>query len=162
MDRNTPAKKTVGNKVKQVAMSVDQSFLLQLDPDSIRVFLRKYGAYRREVYTRTSQFTGESYTSLEPVNIVSNIYCVDADQLESAIECGMISDCTEVDKLTSTGLRNLLENKAQEFKDVVTEAEFTATVQATLKMKIYVKYAVGRMELLFKESLSLLRTNDIK
>lgn len=114
MDGNTPVKETVGHKVMQVAMSVEHPFLLRLDPESIRAFLRKYDAYRQEVFARASQLTEEPSASLEPVSPVGLIYCVDAEQLESAVECGMIEGCSDIEKLTSTDLRRFLEKEAQE------------------------------------------------
>lgn len=162
MDVNSPSKETVGTKVKQVAMSIEHPFVLQLDPESIRVFLRKYEAYWRKVFARALQLTGDVTTSLEPVKPVSLIYCVDDKQLESAIECGLIDDYTDVDMLTSEALRKLLDKEAEEFKDVVTEKDLVATVQVLLHMKISFKSAKGRMKLLFMEYRSLLRTNGIK
>lgn len=98
---------------------------------------------------------------MENVNIVRIIYCVDADQLETAIECEMIVGYTDVNKLTSTDRRNFLEKDIQEVKDVVTESELTATVQAALRIKMSVKSSKGRMKMIYIEDPSLLKTNSI-
>lgn len=150
------------HKVRHLASSVEHPFLHRFDPQSIRVFLRAYDAYCREVYARASQLNQDASTSVEPVSPVSLLYCVDAEQLESAVQCGMIDGCTDVDRLTTEALRTFLDNESQESQSSITEADLAATVQATLKMDMTVKSARVRMKLLFMDYLSLLRTNGLK
>lgn len=128
----------------------------------IRVFLRRYDKYRREVFPRASQLNAEYATSLEPVNTVGVIYCVNATQLESAIECSMIAGWKEVEMLKSADLDKFFDKMLQEVKDVVTEAERTPTAQAEKQMKMYVKSAKGSMKLHFMDYDLLLRNNTIK
>lgn len=64
-------------KVRQVAMPVDQPFLDRMDPISIRISLRRYDAYCREVKAHASQLVQEGIKPLEPVRPVDLIYCVD-------------------------------------------------------------------------------------
>lgn len=47
------------------------------------------------------------------------IYGVDAEQLESAIKCGMTMGSTNVYKLTSADLRAFLNKEAKYYKDVL-------------------------------------------
>lgn len=162
MDVKRLAKETVGTKVQRGAMSVEYPSLLQFDCEFITVFLREHDACWREAFVRALQLTGYATTSLEPVKPVSLFYCVEAEQSESAIECGLIGDYTDVDMLTSEALRRFLDKETEGSKDVMTEANLTATVQASLRMKMSVKSAKGNMKLLFMKYRSLLRTNGIK
>lgn len=162
MEDSSSAKGTVGPKVKQTAMSVEHPLLLRFDSESIRVFLRKYEAYCREVYASASQLTQDSAALLEPISPVGLIYCVDAEQLKSAIECGMIEGCDNVESLTSNELKRYLESRSQESVSVITEPELAKLVEATLRMDMSVKSATDRMQLLFMEYRSLLRTNGLK
>lgn len=107
---NTPAKSTVGLKTRHLAFAVEHLFLHRLDPQSIWVFLRAYDAYGREVLARSSQLTSESTIPLQPISPVSIRYCVDAEQLESAVECHLIYGYTDVEQLNSEQLRDFLEN----------------------------------------------------
>ena len=87
--------------------SVEHPFLHRLEPESIRVFLRKYDGYCRELKARAAQLSSESSVSLEPARPVGIIYCVDAEQIESAVECGLIPDCQDVEDLEDDDLRTL-------------------------------------------------------
>ena len=162
MDGKTPATTRGNHKVRHLASAVEHPFLQRLDPQSIRVFLRAYDAYCREVCARASQLTQESSTPLQPVSPVSILYCVDDEQLESAAECRMINGCTDVEDLTSTQLRAFLNEQAQESTRTITADGLTALVQSSLKMDMSVASAKGRMQLLFLEYRSLLRTNGLK
>ena len=77
------------------------------------------------------------------------MFCVDADQLESAVECGLIPNCTSVETLTETSLRSFLDTNAQESQTTVTESDLAKVVETALKMDMSVKSAKGRMKLLF-------------
>ena len=66
-------------KVRQVTMAVEQPFLARLDSESIRIFLRKYNAYTRELKARASQLVKEGSHSLEPIRPVGLVYCVDSE-----------------------------------------------------------------------------------
>ena len=79
------------------------------------------------------------------------MFCVDADQLESAVECGLIPNCTSVETLTETSLRSFLDTNAQESQTTVTESDLAKVVETALKMDMSVKSAKGGMKLLFME-----------
>lgn len=64
------------------------------------LLLRPYDAYYREVQARASQLVSESTVSFETVRSVGLTFCVDSDQLESAVECGITSSCTSVEALS--------------------------------------------------------------
>ena len=153
---------TDGHKVKRFSSSVDHPFLDRFDPLSIRVFLRAYDAYCREVKARASQLTPETSTPLEPVKPVSLIFCVDAEQLESAVQCGMIKGCNDIQALTDENLRSYLDSESEESTTTVTEADLTKLVESKLRMDMTVTSAHGRMKLLFMDYTSLLRTNGLK
>lgn len=67
--------------VKKMTMSVELPFLRRLDPEFIRVFLRKYDGYCRELRALAFQLSVESSISLEPARPAGLIYSIDAEQL---------------------------------------------------------------------------------
>ena len=148
-------------KVKQVTMAVEQPFLARLDSESIRVFLRKYDAYCRELKARASQLVQETAVSLEPIRPVGLVYCVDAEQLESAVDLGMIDGCDDVKELTDGQLRDYLDKEASDSATVVTENDLAQMVQRYVRMDMSVKSAHSRMKLLFMGYKSLLRQNGM-
>ena len=97
-----------------MSTSVDYTFLARLEPKSIRGFLRRYEAYCREVQAHAAQVAGEDATTKEPGRSVGLVFCVDADQLESTVECGLIPNCTSVETLTDTSLQSVLDTESQE------------------------------------------------
>ena len=145
-----------------MSASVDYPFLARLEPESIRVFLRRYEAYCREVQARAAKVAGEDSTTEEPGRPVDLVLCVDADQIESTVECGLILNCTSVETLTNKSLRSFLETEAQESQTTVTESDLAKVVETALKMDTSVKSAKGRMKLLFMEYKSPLPTNGLK
>lgn len=74
----------------------------------------------------------------------------------------MIYSCKNVEKLISVDFPSYLDNKAQESKDVVIEADLTIMFQAELRMKMSVKARKGRLKVIIMEYCSLFRTNGIK
>lgn len=60
-----------------MTMSVEHPFLLRLQPESIRLFLRNYDAYCREVKACAPQLSAKTSVTLEPAKPVGLIYCVD-------------------------------------------------------------------------------------
>lgn len=99
---------------------------------------------------------------MESARPIGLIYCVNTEQLESAVECGWIPDCTDVESLTDKSLRSYLESESQETSETLTEAELTKMVESDLKMDMSVKSAKSRMKLLFMSYKSMLRTNGLK
>ena len=157
-----PSTSPEGPTVKHISASVDYPFLARLELESIRIFLRRYDAYVQEVKARAAQLAGENSTTEEPGRPVGLVLCVDADQLESAVDCGLIPNCTSVEALVDEFLRSFLDSEAQESQNSVTESDLVKLVEAVLRMNMTVKSAKGRMNLLFMEYMSLLRTNGLK
>lgn len=139
-----------GLTVKRISMSVDHRFLSRLEPDSIRVLLRWYDVYCREVKDRASQLAQESSIPLEHARPVGLTFCIDADKMESAVECWIIPNCTSVEALTDESLLSFIDSEYQESQTTVMERYMT------------VKSARVRMKLLFMEYKSLLWTNALK
>lgn len=162
MDGNTPDQKAAGHTVKKVTMWMEHPFIRRLDPESIRVFIRKCDAHHQEIDSRASQPPQESTVSLQPVCPVSLIYCANAEKLESAVECGMLEGCRDVEKLTSDELRKLLDEESQESQTFFTESDLSQIFKKWLKRDIKAKSETGRMKLFCMEYKSLLRTNGLK
>lgn len=105
MEDTSEAGTTGTGKVRQAMMTTPQPFLARLDAESIRVFLRKYNANCRELKSLAAQLGQASSQSLEPICPAGLVNCVDAKQLESAPEFGMIDICDDVERLTDDKLR---------------------------------------------------------
>lgn len=164
-------------------MPVYHSFLARLGPESVRVFLRRYDAYCREVRVCASQLAPALTVSSEPARPVSLAFCVDVDQLKSAVERGMISDCMSVEAPTDESLRSFLDAEFEELQATVTESNLAKRFETVLKlvenvfklngtirqlvenvpkMDVSPKSAQARMKLLFMEYKLLLRINGLK
>ena len=93
----------VSRGAKFVSTSIDHPHLLRLDAESIRVFIRKYDAYCKELTARAAQLTGYGVTT-EPVRPVNITFCVDSEQLESALDLWFIEGADDYDGLSETQL----------------------------------------------------------
>ncbi|PXF43991.1 hypothetical protein BWQ96_06224 [Gracilariopsis chorda] len=138
-------------KVYKFSMATPQPFLALLEAEPIRIFLRAYDAYCRELKSRAAQLVQEASMSLEPIRPVGLVYCLDAKQLESAMDLGMIDHCMDVKDLSDNKLRAFLNNEAVESATVVTESDLSAMVLKHVRMDMSVKSATDRMKLLFIE-----------
>lgn len=135
-------------------------FFARLDSESIRIFLSKYDAYTRELKARASQLVQEGSQSLEPIRPVFLVYCVDSEQVESAVELDMTEGYTDVKDLSDDQLRTYLENEAVDSSTIVT-ATYLQMVQKHVRMDMTIKSAKERMKLLFTAYKSLLRQNGM-
>lgn len=77
-----------------VSPVVDHPHLKTSDPASIRVFLREYAKYVREVTERAQQLTVGNFSN-DFVRLASLKYCVDQDWLESIVELEFIPDADD-------------------------------------------------------------------
>lgn len=91
--------------VKRISMPVDHSLHSRLEPESIRVLLPQYNDNFLEVKGRASQLAQECSVLLEPAGTVGLTFCINEDQLEFAVECVIIPDCTSAEALTDEPLR---------------------------------------------------------
>lgn len=87
-----------------VAFSVNHPLLLSTTPRSIRIFLRHYDQYVKEVTTRALQLTMVDSTTIEPVRPVNLLYCVDAEWLESTVDLEYIPEVKKMEDLTDEKL----------------------------------------------------------
>lgn len=71
------------------SFSIEDPHLTDTDSESIRVFLRKYDQYCREVKSRARQI-GDGSPSSEVARPANLKFCVDAEFLESKIALGFI------------------------------------------------------------------------
>lgn len=151
MGDNITSDSTKKQSVKRITMPVENPFLIRLKQESIRAFLRRYDAYCKEVKSRIYQLAQESSVSLEPSRPVVIYFCVDADHVESAVECDMNPSCTSVEELTDKSLRSFLDSEGQETQPSVTGNDLPKLVETVLKMDMTVKSATGQMKLFFME-----------
>lgn len=151
-----------GQTTRKMSASVDYPFQSRLELESIRVFLRRYGyeAYCREIKAHAVQAAGGDSTTEKTGCPVGIVFSVDVDQLEFAVECGMILDCTSVETLTEASLRPFLDGEAQELQTTMTESDLTKVIETAVKMDIRVNSAMGRLKLLFIEYKSLQEPMD--
>ncbi|PXF41739.1 hypothetical protein BWQ96_08528 [Gracilariopsis chorda] len=99
--------------------------------------------------------------SLEPIRLVGLVYCVDAKQLESAVDLGMIDDCVDVKDLSENKLHAFLSKEAVDSATVVTESDLSAMVLKHVRMDMSVKSTTVRMKLLFIDYKLLLRQHGM-
>lgn len=85
--------------------------LERVTAESIRIFLREYESYVRELASRASQVVG-ARISTEAVRPVALKYCVDQEYLEGLLSLGFISTATTYNDLDDEDLLDYLEKKA--------------------------------------------------
>lgn len=122
--------------------------LSRLEPESIRVLLSRYDAYCREINAHAAQVASEDSTTGEPGWPVGLVFCVEADQLESAVENGMIPGCKSVKTFTDAPLQSFLDAETQESQTTITESDLIIAVGTALKMDMSVKLARSGIMLL--------------
>lgn len=91
----------------------------------------------------------KSSVFLELARPVGLIYCLQAKQLESAVERGMFEDCSYVCGLTDGILRSFLEKYPTESATVFTQNKPSRMVKSFLEVDMTMETVRGRMELLF-------------
>ena len=155
-----PQKAVTTQGTSFVATSVSHLWLLQTDSESVRVFLRLYDQYCKEVLSRPAQRTATGSISTEAVQPVNIKYCVDPEYLESAIALGFI-EATSYDELSEIDLREHLDQKAQESQETITLETLDEIVDINLRMNKKDKNSKSRMESLFVSYHSLLRRNGL-
>lgn len=69
-----------------------------------------------------------------PVRSVSLKFCIDTNQLESAIDLGFIPDVTDYDNLSHTVLRIFLDQKVEESKTITTVSDIEALIEKKLRI----------------------------
>lgn len=141
--------------------SVSHPRLLRTDSESVRVFLRLYDQYVREIASRSKQLTVSGSISTEPIRPVNIKYCVDPEIIESALALGFIEGHSNYDKLPESKLRAYLEKKAEESKEAVNLDTLDSIVRTELKMDMSDSNATSRMESLFMAYHKLLRINGL-
>lgn len=144
-----------------VSTSVNHPRVVRTDPESVRVFLRQYDQYSKEVIARASQISASGTVPTEAVRPVNITFCVDPEYLESAIALDLISDVESESELTDTVLRSYLERKAEESKESVNLDALDMIVERDLHMDMTDRNAKSRMESLFVSYHALLRRNGI-
>lgn len=144
-----------------VATSVNHPRLVRTDPDSIRIFLRLYDQYEREVTARAAQVTGADAATTEAVRPVSLKFCVDPEFLESAIALDLIPDASSYNDLTDTVLRKHLEAEAIDSKEALSLDALDEIVNRELRMDMANPNSRSRMQTLFVSYHKLLRRHGI-
>lgn len=145
-----------------VTTSVDHPWLTRLDAESIRIFLRGYEDYCKEITARAEQLVATGTITAEPIRPVSLKYCIDSEQLQSALDLGFIEGVDDYESLSETALRSFLEGKAQESRKSLTASDLDVLVESELIMDMSIRSARSHMELLFMSYISLLLRNGIK
>jgi len=147
-------------------MSRSEPFLDRMDPDSIRVFLEKYDDYCRKLNALASPHARNGTLSTEPARPLGMVYCVNSDQLQSAIELHLIGGCNNVKELTDEKLRSYFNSIVEQTSTVVSahnlgevsqQQALEELIEKDVRMDMTVKSAESRMTLVFLDYRSLLR-----
>lgn len=144
-----------------ITSSVDHPRLSKTDATSIRKFLRSYDQYAKEIEERARQHMKDDSFSGEAVTPVHLKFCVDAEWIESLIELGFIDKISSYDDLTDNDLREYLEEKATESKEVLTLERLDKIAANNLRIDMTDINARSRIENLFISYQSLLRRNGL-
>lgn len=146
---------------RRLATAVEHPRLTKTDAASVRLFLRAYDKYTREVTERARQLTGQETITEEATTPVHLKYCVDGEWLESLLDLNLIEDVSTYEDLEDQVLRRYLETKAEEAKDVVTRDTLDKLVEEELRTDMKDKNARSRIETLFVSYRSLLRRHGV-
>ena len=145
-----------------VTTAIDHPKLLELDAESIRIFLKLYDAYSTEIFSRAQQLTvngfGVSSQICRPLGIK---YCVNTSLLQSIINLGFIGDVTSYDDVTDDQVRDYLEEQCESSQEVVSLEAIEDLVNAELKMDMKDKSAISRMQRLFISYHMILERNGL-
>lgn len=77
-----------------VSTAVDHPRLTRTDAASVRLVLRAYGQYVREVSEQSHQVTGQDFATAEASCPMQVSYCVEAKWLECLIGLRLLQDVT--------------------------------------------------------------------
>ena len=87
---------------RHVTTAVEHPRLTKTDAASVRLFLRAYEQYAREVNERARQVVGEDVISTEAAKPVQMKYCVNAEWLESLIDLDFIPNVSSYNSLSDS------------------------------------------------------------
>lgn len=152
---------TATTKASSVSLTLDHPRLLETDPESIRVFLKKYDQYANEVISRARQLRTSS-SGTEPVRPVDLKFCVDVEFLESSIVLEFITDASNYEDLTDEQVRAFLAARATESKEVVTLDMLDDIVKRELRTNMKNNNATARMQDLFSSYITILGRHGLK
>lgn len=145
-----------------VSTSIDHPRLVRLDSESIRIFLRQYRTYCQEIMARASQLVPTGFTTTEPMLPISITFCVDSEQLQSAIALGLIENVTDDSTLTEALLLAFLNKKGKDGRRNLTSANNYSLIEKELNMDMTVSSASSRIKQLFINYHSILRRQGLK
>lgn len=98
---------------------LDPLHLTSIGAESIRVFLRKYNQYCKEITEREQPPTVIGSFSTKPIHPTNFKFCDSPEYLDSPMELGFLPSIAIYAELTEPILRKYLEFKAYESKESV-------------------------------------------
>lgn len=104
---------------RRVATAVEHPRLTKTDAVSVRLLLRTYKQYARELNVRARQLVGEDVITTEATKSLQIKYCVNAEWLESLINLDFIFNVCSYDAINESQLEQYLTKNAEESKDLV-------------------------------------------
>lgn len=138
--------------------SVGHPTLKKTDAESVRVFLRTYDQYTREVAERSAQLQLSGAVTTEPVRPVSLKFCVDIEYVEASLLLGVIEGAGEhYDDLTDESLRAHLEQKATTSPETISLDRLDSIIKAELRMNMKDISSRSRMLSLFVSYTSIIK-----
>lgn len=140
-----------------VPIAVDHSRLIKTDAASVRLFLRAYEQYEREVTTRVREVTGQDVVSAEAAKPIRLKYCVDTEWLESLIDLDVLTDAISYGQLVNKVLHTYLESKAVKTRKFVTTDQLDKLLDNELQIDMKDLNARSCFETLFVLYRSLMR-----
>lgn len=145
-----------------VSGPVDRPRLTKTDASCIRVLLRAYDQYVREIWGRAEQFVPKHVVSTEPYSPVGLKFCIDGEMVMSLMSLGLFDFVNYYANLSDSELRTYLDNKAEKSKEFITLDVRDNLAKKELRMNISDSNAPSRVKNLFASYRSLLPRNGLK
>lgn len=140
---------SANNPPKRFSSIAEYPRLRDFDPDKIRTFLKRYDEYVLEITARAQQLADPDTLADDDIRPLSLKFCVNTEELEAVICLDLIENVTSYSDLDDSKLRSYLESKCETELENITIAEINKIVEKDLSMKMSIKSARSRMELLF-------------
>ena len=148
-----------GNEMIALTTTINNPKMWKLNAVSIRLFLRKYEAYKTEIQARALQLGSSANTySIQPIHVK---YCMDTQMLQSALDLQLIPNATRYKALTEDCLLDFLESEAEYAQTMLSLSDTANIVSSSLRMDMKNKCAKSRMQNLFIDYNSILRRHGI-
>lgn len=154
--KSSSGRPTSGQGPRIASTAVEHSRLCKTDVAFVRLFLRSYDQYEREVIERVCQIVGQDVISPNVDKPIQMKFCMNPEWLESLTELDFHPVVASCDKPRDKQLQEYLSKKANESSDAVTMETLVHIVKNELHNDMAYNDARSRIQTLFVSVKSLL------